>query len=47
MDIDGSSLFYDSRTRQWRKVHNDMLDQSGELKALLKDLEACRFPLRA
>jgi len=47
MDIDGSSLFYDSRSRQWRKVHNDMLDQSGELRTLLKDLEACRVPLRA
>lgn len=47
MDIDGSSLLYDSRTRQWRKVHNDALDQSGELQALLKDLEACRIPLRA
>lgn len=47
MDIDGSSLFYDSRTRRWRKVHNDLLDQSGELQALLKDLEACRIPLRA
>lgn len=47
MDIDGSSLFYESRMRQWRKVHNDILSQSGELQALLKDLEACRIPLRA
>jgi hypothetical protein len=47
MDIDGSSLFYDSRPRQWRKVHNDILARSGELQALLKDLESCRIPLRA
>lgn len=46
MDIDGSSLFYDSRQRQWRKVHNDTLDRSGELRALLKDLAICQIPLR-
>lgn len=46
MDIDGSTLFYDSRTRAWRKVHNDILAASGELEVLRKDLEACRIVLR-
>jgi len=46
MDIDGSTLFYDSRARAWRKVHNDMLAQSGELVNLRKGLESCGIELR-
>jgi len=46
MDIDGSSMFYDSRGRQWRKVHNDALSSTGELTALTAGLSVCRFTLR-
>lgn len=46
IDIDGSTLFYDSATRKWRKVHNDMLENSGELRALASGLESCRVALR-
>jgi len=45
MDIDGSTLFYDSRSRGWRKVHNDMLAATGELDALRKGLENCKIAL--
>jgi hypothetical protein len=46
MDIDGSTMFYDSASRGWRKVHNDVLAQSGELKTLTNGLASCRFRLR-
>lgn len=46
IDIDGSTLFYDSATRKWRKAHNDMLEKSGELRALVDGLESCRVALR-
>lgn len=46
IDIDGSTLFYDSATGKWRKVHNDMLEKSGELRALASGLESCRVALR-
>lgn len=46
MDIDGSTMFYDSRGHQWRKVHNDALNHTGELVALTAGLAACRFSLR-
>jgi hypothetical protein len=47
IDIDGSTLIYDSRTRAWRKAHNDMLQASGELDRLTKGLENCKLPLNA
>ena len=46
MDIDGSSLFYDSATRRWKKVHNDQLQQTAELQNLTRDLTVCKIPLR-
>jgi len=46
MDIDGSTLFYDSRSRGWRKVHNDILANTGELDGLRKGLETCRIALQ-
>lgn len=45
MDIDGSTVFYDSVARAWRKTHNDNLGQTGELTALVQGLTACRFRL--
>lgn len=45
MDIDGSTLFYDSADRSWRKVHNDTLNRTGELTTLVQGLSACRFRL--
>ncbi len=45
MDIDGSTMFYDSIARVWRKIHNDSLGRTGELAALVQGLTACRFRL--
>lgn len=46
MDIDGSTLYFDSRVQQWRKVHNDTLQRTGELNAATAGLVSCRFSLR-
>lgn len=46
MDIDGSTMFYESRDRRWRKVHNDALARTGELAALTSGLALCTFRLR-
>lgn len=46
MDIDGSTLYFDSRAGRWKKVHNDTLQRSGEFQALTDGLATCRFPLR-
>ena len=46
MDIDGSAIFYDSRSRAWKKVHNDQLAVSGELENLRKGLQGCRVELK-
>jgi hypothetical protein len=45
LDIDGSTLFYDSVARVWRKAHNDSLARSGELTKLVQGLAACRLRL--
>lgn len=45
MDIDGSTMFYDSVARVWRKVHNDTLMRTGELTNLVEGLTNCRFRL--
>jgi len=46
MDIDGSTAFYESQSRQWRKVHNHHLSASGELARLTKGLDECKIALR-
>lgn len=46
VDIDGSTMFYDSRSQRWRKMHNDELGRTGELSALTAGLSMCRFTLR-
>ena len=45
IDIDGSTLYYDSVTRKWNRVPNDNRDRPGELQALINTLAACRFVL--
>ncbi len=45
LDIDGSTLFYDSVARVWHKAHNDTLARSGELTKLVQGLAACRLRL--
>ena len=45
IDIDGSTLYYDSVTRKWNRFHNDNRDRPGELQALINTLAACRFVL--
>lgn len=43
IDIDGSTIFYDSVTRRWRKVHNDELARTQESEKLTQGLSACRI----
>lgn len=45
IDIDGSTLFYDSATRAWRRFHKDDREQSVAFEALVKPLAQCRFEL--
>ena len=42
IDIDGSTIFYNSGTQRWRKVHNDELTSTHEVENLVKDLALCR-----
>lgn len=45
IDIDGSTIFYDSSVGAWRKFHNDSSDSVQALNALIKDMKQCRIPL--
>ncbi len=45
IDIDGSTLYYDSATRQWQRFHNDQREQSDKFAALIEPLAHCRFTL--
>lgn len=46
IDIDGSTLYYDSVTRKWNRFHNDNRERAGEFQALINTLAECRFVLR-
>lgn len=46
IDIDGSTVYYDSSTRIWRKFHNDSVEDREAFAALVKDMAECRFRLR-
>lgn len=46
MDIDGSTMFYNSVSRTWRKVHNDTLSVTQELQKLENGLDSCQIALR-
>jgi hypothetical protein len=45
IDIDGSTLYYDSATRTWQRFHNDNRDKADAFAALVKPLAQCRFVL--
>ena len=45
IDIDGSTLYYDSVTRKWNRFHNDNRERTGEFQALINTLAECRFVL--
>jgi len=45
IDIDGSTLYYDSATRMWQRFHNDDRAQSSAFNALVGPLAPCRFIL--
>jgi hypothetical protein len=45
IDIDGSTIFYDSAVGAWRKVHNDTLASTQEFETLTKNLAVCRIEL--
>lgn len=46
IDIDGSTLFYDSTTRKWAKFHNDNRDAQAMFEEFVKPMEECKLPLR-
>ena len=46
IDIDGSTVFYDSASRKWAKFHNDARERRAGFDALVKDLAECKLPLR-
>ena len=41
MDMDGSTIYFDSGPKRWRKIHNDLADASGELEKLTDGLAGC------
>ena len=41
MDIDGSTIYYDSNTKQWNKFHNDRSAASAGYAKLTEGLAAC------
>ena len=45
IDIDGSTLHYDSATRKWSRFHNDNRERREAFAALVEPLEKCRFTL--
>ncbi len=45
IDIDGSTLYYDSVTRKWNRFHNDNRERTGEFEARINTLAECRFSL--
>ena len=46
IDIDGSTIWYDSATRRWSKFHNDERGSRGEFDALIKTLNDCATLMR-
>ena len=42
IDIDGSTLFYDSETGVWKKFHNDRREEQEALAAAIKDWSVCK-----
>lgn len=46
IDIDGSTIYYDSTTRKWQKFHNDLQVRSKEFNALVNNLSVCRVSLQ-
>ena len=45
IDIDGSTMYYDSNTAKWTKYHNDNRVAADVLEALHKGMEKCQFDL--
>ncbi len=45
IDIDGSTIYYDSNTTKWTKYHNDNRIAADVLEALHKGFEQCQFSL--
>lgn len=45
IDVDGSTLYFDSATRKWNRFHNDNRERSVTFETLVKPLAQCRFTL--
>lgn len=43
LDIDGSTIYYDSGARRWHKFHNDSAFASREFQSLTEGLAACKL----
>lgn len=45
IDIDGSTLYYDSVTRKWHRFHNDNRQRTEAFQTVISNLAECRFVL--
>lgn len=45
IDIDGSTLYYDSAIRKWNRFHNDNRERAEAFETLVKPLAPCRFTM--
>jgi len=43
IDIDGSTIYYDSGAGAWRKFHNDRVDEAGAFSKLTEGLADCKL----
>ena len=41
IDIDGSSIYFNSQTGQWHIFHNDDVKRRNQLEILIKDMKTC------
>lgn len=46
IDIDGSTIYYDSAKRRWTKYHNDTRAAAAVLETLVKGMQRCTLRLR-
>jgi len=43
IDIDGSTIYYDSGAGGWRKFHNDRVEETGAFSKLTEGLAGCKL----
>ena len=43
IDIDGSTIYYDSKEKEWRLFHNDHQAKMDSFNLLVEDFRRCKF----